>query len=113
MANPGQEYRLEYGDPRARAPAFDTSGIDAALAFGTTPARATLGQPVPGAQPDVPAQVEETANAQSPELAPVPPAWESLNRFFNPWVFGVVLLVLGALLLVSLAQAVSRLDNGK
>lgn len=113
MANPGQEYRLEYGDPRARAPAFDTSGIDAALAFGTTPARATLGQPVPGAQPDVPAQVEETANAQSPELAPVPPAGESLNRFFNPWVFGVVLLVLGALLLVSLAQAASRLDNGK
>lgn len=113
MANPGQEYRLEYCDPRARAPAFDTSGIDAALAFGTTPARATLGQPVPGAQPDVPAQVEETANAQSPELAPVPPAGESLNRFFNPWVFGVVLLVLGALLLVSLAQAASRLDNGK
>jgi len=113
MANPGQDYRLEYGDPRARAPAFDTSGIDAALAFGTTPTRVTLGQPVPGAQPDMPAPIEDTTDYPTPETGPMSHPGASLNQFFNPWVFGVVLLVLGALLLVSLAQAVARLDGGK
>jgi xanthine/uracil permease len=32
------------------------------------------------------------------------------NPFFRPWVFGMVLLVLGAILLVSLAQAAAKMD---
>jgi hypothetical protein len=108
MATPGQSYRLEYGDTRARPPAFDTSAIDSALALGMAPAPATLGQALSLEGQEPPAEKEDPGvefhHAHDPEIdAPT-------NPFFRPWVFGMVLLVLGAILLVSLAQAAAKMD---
>lgn len=108
MATPGQSYRLEYGDTRARPPAFDTSAIDSALALGMAPAPATLGQALSLEAQEPPAEKEDPGvefhHAHDPEIdAPT-------NPFFRPWVFGMVLLVLGAILLVSLAQAAAKMD---
>jgi len=107
MANPGQTYNLEYGDQKARGPAFDNSGIDAALALGVTPVPANLGQPSllqPTASPG--GSVESTPDL-FPDRDPVPE--RDGNPLFRPWVFGLILLVLGAVLTVSLAQAVNKM----
>lgn len=109
MANPGQAYHLEYGDPKARGPAFDTSGIDAALALGVTPVPVTLRQPSllqPAASPGAPG---ETPSQFIPEPEKVPEGEGA--PFFRPWVFGLILLVLGAVLTVSLVQAAAKMDG--
>lgn len=107
MAAPGQTYHLEYGDQRARGPAFDTSGIDAALALGVAPLPATLGQPSLLQPPASPGGTVESTPDLFPDRDPVPE--RDGNPLFRPWVFGLILLVLGAVLSVSLFQAANKM----
>jgi len=111
MASPGQAYRMEYGDQRARGPAFDTSGIDATLALGAPPSPATLGPPSPLETPATPESREEVFPDPSSDHAHGSGENAPGTSYFQPWVFGIILLVLGAVLLASLAQAAARMDG--
>lgn len=113
MASPGTVYQIEYGDQRARGPAFDTSGIDAALALGATPATGTLGPPSPVEQPAAGDNQGESPFVLVPDHAHGPEVDAPGASFFQPWIFGMVLFVLGAVLMVSLVQAAAKIDNNK
>ena len=74
------------------APQYDTVAIDAALAAGKLPLKATLGA------------AEEVA------VVPVEPPW--LARLLsNPWLIGGTILLLAVLLGFSLFVAAKRLDT--
>ena len=97
LARPGKAYRLAYGvgsaiDQPFAAPQYDTVAIDAALAAGKLPLKATLGA------------AEEVA------VVPVEPPW--LARLLsNPWLIGGTILLLAVLLGFSLFVAAKRLDT--
>lgn len=94
LAQPGQSYRLSYGDAYREPPRYDIAAIDAALAAGAKPQRLDLG----GA-------VDEAVTTAGQAV------W--LRRLGSPWVLGPVVLGLVALLAVALRGAAARLDDLK
>lgn len=94
LAQPGQTYRLSYGDAYREPPRYDTAAIGAALAAGSKPKRLNLG----GA-------VDEAVTTAADQV------W--LRRLGSPWVLGAVVFGLVALLAVALRGAAARLDDLK
>lgn len=91
LGNPGQTYRLSYGDANREPPRYDTVAIQAALAAKASPLEAMLG---PAAD----------------DLVRVAPTnW--LRVLNNPWVFGTLILGLVVLLGLGLRQAATRIES--
>lgn len=94
LAEPGQSYRLSYGDAYREPPRYDTAAIAAALAAGAKPQRLNLGE-----------AVDEVVTTAAETV------W--LRRLGSPWVLGAVVVGLVALLAVALRGAAARIDDLK
>ncbi len=92
MAQPGEKYHLEYGDPEAKSPVFDTDSIRKLLLQKVVPQIAQMGEVQlrtedPIGQPDVLSIMKSRA-----------------------W-FGILILVLGLILGITLIQAAKRVST--
>ena len=92
MAQPGEKYLLEYGDPEAKSPVFDTDSIRNLLFQKVVPQNGQLGE----------VQLPTEDPASQPELK-----WILTSR---TW-FGVLIAVLGVILGITLIQAAKRITN--
>jgi hypothetical protein len=91
LAAPGQSLTLDYGWPGAVAPRYDTAAIDASLAAGNSPLRATLAEPV-----------------ENP-IKPPGRNWPGLLA--DKWVVGCLIAGLSVILGWGLYRAARRIDS--